>query len=242
MQTLCRIELCFGTLEYTLTRKNVRRINLRIKKDGKVCVSAHRRVPIAEIQAFIKSNEKFIYKAIRRAKSFSVEKPFGFTVGETVRFSGKDYKLFIAICNKESLSVQGGNIVLSVKRADSPDYIRRAFIKLLKDKCEETVLSFCKKAYPEYVKFGVEFPEIRFRAMSSRWGSCNYVKNVLTFNYALVCTDALCVEYVVYHEFTHFLIHNHSKEFYSRLSDFFPDCKKARNVISKEIIRKDYFM
>lgn len=50
--------------EYILEYKNVKNINLRIKS-GNVFVSASRRVPIYEIESFMKSKADFIEKAVK---------------------------------------------------------------------------------------------------------------------------------------------------------------------------------
>ena len=91
------------------------------------------------------------------------------------------------------------------------------------------VLSLCEKVYPEFEKRGVKFPEIRFRKMISQWGNCYPKKNRLTFSTNLMYAPSECVEYVVCHEFTHFLVPNHSKEFYEELSAVCSDWKVRRN-------------
>ncbi|MEG1620531.1 MAG: hypothetical protein RR322_01340, partial [Oscillospiraceae bacterium] len=49
-------------IEYSLTRKKVKNINLRIKPDGKVYISADKKVPIAVIENFIVKNFNSIIK------------------------------------------------------------------------------------------------------------------------------------------------------------------------------------
>ena len=54
------------SLEYELTYKNVKNINLRIKPDGSICVSANKRVPQRTIDGFILSKAGFILKAQKK--------------------------------------------------------------------------------------------------------------------------------------------------------------------------------
>ena len=51
-------------IEYILTRKNVKNINLRVKADGKVYVSANRFVPKRVIDEFVNSKKEFILNAL----------------------------------------------------------------------------------------------------------------------------------------------------------------------------------
>ena len=52
-------------INYTLHIKNVKNINLRIKPDGSVHVSANRFVKRSVIDEFVKSKETFILKALK---------------------------------------------------------------------------------------------------------------------------------------------------------------------------------
>ena len=99
--------------------------------------------------------------------------------------------------------------------------------------CKETITSLCQNIYPKFEKYGVSFPIIRFRNMISRWGSCQPKRGVLTFNYALVEAPISCIEYVVVHEFTHFLHPNHSRKFYQQLSMFMPDWEERKRILEK---------
>ena len=49
-------------IRYVLTRKNVKNINLRIRSDGSVAVSAPRRVSTEEIEAFVSRRQAWIEK------------------------------------------------------------------------------------------------------------------------------------------------------------------------------------
>lgn len=53
-------------IRYHLERKTVKNLNLRIKRDGTVFVSAHSRVPVREIDRFVQSKAAYIQNAIRK--------------------------------------------------------------------------------------------------------------------------------------------------------------------------------
>ena len=42
-----------GGVEYELTRRRVRNLNIRVRTDGSVAVSAPRRVPLSSVDAFV---------------------------------------------------------------------------------------------------------------------------------------------------------------------------------------------
>ena len=51
-----------------LTRKQVKYINLRIKSNGEIAVSAHRRVPATYVDKFVESKAPFILEALERVE------------------------------------------------------------------------------------------------------------------------------------------------------------------------------
>lgn len=124
------------------------------------------------------------------------------------------------------------------------------------DKCKETeriklteyfteeelkgeVTAFCEKVYPYYEKMGIQMPLIKFRKMVSRWGSCNKQKGIITFSTNLRFTPPDCVRYVIWHEFTHLIVPNHSKSFYKELEAVCPDWKRCRHIMKSIIISKE---
>ena len=86
---------CNNTIiKYKLTYKNVKNINLRIKADGTINVSASKRVPQAIIDEFVKSKSEFIFKALERFKNVS-------TSPKKQYFTEDDVKLVILnLCDK----------------------------------------------------------------------------------------------------------------------------------------------
>ena len=173
-------------LYYNLQYKKVKNINLRIKPDGTIHVSANKRVSQNVIDDFIISKADFILKTLEKYDNAS-QKP------QKQYFTEKEI--------------------------------------------QDVILKLCKKTYPYFEKEGINYPQIKFRKMVSRWGSCHSVKGILTFNTNLMYAPIECVEYVVLHEFTHFLQPNHSSLFYKELSKICPDWKELRKTLKEVNIR-----
>ncbi len=53
-------------ISYTLTRKSVKNINLRIKMSGEICVSAAKSVPLSVIEDFMQRKASWILSALRK--------------------------------------------------------------------------------------------------------------------------------------------------------------------------------
>lgn len=173
-------------IKYDLQYKKVKNINLRIKPDGSIHVSASKRVSQKVIDEFILSKADFILKALDKYAN-RTEKP-------RVQYFAED-------------EIRG------------------------------FILELCEKIHPYFEKFGVQYPTIKFRRMVSQWGNCHSQKGVLTFNTNLMYAPIECIEYVIAHEFTHFLQPNHSSKFYDELAKIMPDWKTRRQKLKSISIR-----
>lgn len=222
-------------VEYELQRKDVKNINLRIKADRTIFVSANPRVPDEVIEEFIRSKSDYILKALAHYEELAryAPKPKQYVDGESFRIFGHDRRLKVMEGKKNNVDHDESYITLTVKDPTDRELKQKLMDRWLNSICKDTIQSLCEAVYPKFQKYGVEFPSIRYRNMISRWGSCQPKRGVLTFNYALVEAPISCVEYVVVHEFTHFLQPNHSRNFYQQLAMFMPDWEERKKILEK---------
>jgi hypothetical protein len=66
-------------------------------------------------------------------------------------------------------------------------------------------------------------PTVRFRSMTSRYGSCCKAKASITLNKVLADLPLECAEYVAAHELAHLVEANHSRRFYQVLDTVMSD-------------------
>ena len=83
-------------------------------------------------------------------------------------------------------------------------------------------VSIAKKCFSDLPEF-----ELKFRKMKTRWGVCYTKKNSISISSYLIHYPFECLEYIIVHELTHFIVPNHSKRFYNIVSSNMPDYKKA---------------
>lgn len=82
-------------ITYELTRKKVKNINLRIKPDGTVHVSASTAVTIAVIERFIRKRADFILGAIDKFNAKNENKKTLFVSGEKLSLLGTQHILYV---------------------------------------------------------------------------------------------------------------------------------------------------
>lgn len=74
--------------------------------------------------------------------------------------------------------------------------------------------------------------KLKVRKMKTRWGVCNRRLNTITLNSELIKKDLHLLTYVIVHEMCHFYEPNHSKQFWSRVSQYYPNYKMARRELN----------
>ena len=227
------IELCGRKVQYSFQRKKVKNINLRIKLDGLVTVSANSRVPVRAVENFIRSKESYIISALERFEAAAVAVPVSseYADGERLCLFGEIVTLRIRP-GSAGVHCLDGELVLYVRGESDAGRRERILSAWLRKRCVETVTELCREQYAAFADSGMAFPELKFRRMSRRWGSCMPQKNILTFNTALVGVPISCIEFVVAHEFTHFLRPDHSSEFYKKLTALMPDWPERKKLLS----------
>ena len=224
------VEADGNAISYMLERKPVKNINLRIRADQCVYVSAPKDVAAKMVDAFVVEKSAYILRALKKFKDRNRESTLenNFVNGETVKFLGRNLRLKVKNASRSKVESDESYVTLYVKDVQDADLKKRVLETWLRKKCKDEITAICKKVYPQVKKYGVAFPEIQLREMVSRWGSCSPKKGFMTFNTALIAMPVSCIEYVVTHEFTHFLYPNHSKKFYQQLATFMPDWEERK--------------
>lgn len=168
-----------GTIEYQLTYKKVKNLNMRLHADSTIHVSAPKRVPLSEIDRFVASKEQWIMRAKKRLQ----------------------------------------NQIVIPKNQHSNEECLALFTKI------------SDQIYPMFAAQIGEKPELRVRWMKTRWGVCYPAKHRITLNQQLYEKPLAAIEYIIVHEYMHFLYPNHQKEFHEAMKAAMPDYKIRRNLL-----------
>lgn len=224
-------------ISYEFERKQVKNLNLRIKADQSIYVSANEKVSEKTVEDFLFSKADYILNALEKYAEIAkyAPKPKEYVDGETFTFLGRELRLKV-IKGKNQVTSDESYITLSVNDPNNFERKKRMMERYTKTMCMEVLSNICEAVYPKFQKYGVDYPALRFRNMVSRWGSCQPKRKVLTFNIALVEAPISCIEYVVVHEFTHFLEPNHSRRFYQKLAMFMPDWQERKAILEKKYL------
>ena len=225
-------------ITYTLEQKPVKNLNLRIRKNGSVYVSASPLVPVQEIDDFVVRKGQYIIRSMeqfRQIQQYQPE-PKRYVSGETFYFQGRGVRLKVSQDQKESVISDGVYLFLNVKDPEDYEKKRRMVTKYLDQQCREVFQGELDHLYPVFRKYNVEKPQLRIRDMDTRWGSCLAKKGIITLNKRLLEAPRNCIQYVVMHELCHLVHPNHSKIFYQFLTMMMPDWKQRKEALDNDMI------
>lgn len=218
-------------LDYVLERKRVKNLNLRVRPDGSLYVSCPPRVPLSRVEDFLRAEARRILSALARREAAARRHPVPEHWAEGERLSVWGTPVVLRFIRGRGAELRGGELWLGVRDPGEEEQRRRAVERWQRQDCEARLTALSRRVYPAFAARGVAWPELRFRRMTSRWGSCQPKKGVVTYNLRLGELPEACALYVAAHEFTHFLQPNHSPAFYAELARVLPDWAERRALL-----------
>jgi len=161
--------------------------------------------------------------------------PKEFVSGETHYFLGRPYRLKIEFGKKSKINIVDKFIEIEISNLTDTAKTKNLVISWYKNNAKEILSKRFLKYLPDFINSGTPYPELNFRKMKRRWGSCSN-KNVIILNTELIKADLYCIDYVVVHELCHLIHHGHNKKFYQLLQTKMPDWKTRKKQLEKTII------
>lgn len=226
-----------GDIEYIFERKNIKNINLRIRHNGSIFVSVPENVAENIADSFVISKCRYIRNAVDNFESNEIPKAeMKYVSGENVTLLGKNMRISIIKDAEEYVNTDGIYVYIHVRRPDYYNRKKNLLNNWLNEQCVIIFNEVMHEVHQKFIPYGVDYPQLKLRNMTSRWGSCLPNKGIITLNKRLIEAPKNCIEYVVYHEFCHFIHPNHSKQFYSLLQVMLPDWRESKRFLENSIV------
>lgn len=234
------IEIEKGNIvQVELVRKNVKNINLTIRPDLTIFVSAKPSLPIESIEEYIKSKSSWIVKRIGRFKATKSENTISheYVSGESYKYLGKQYRLDLELTlSSERVMLTDRYIKLFVKNKNKKSTKSRLMDEWYRKRAKTIFEDSLDRIYKMIESHIIKKPSMEFKVMKKRWGSCLRNKNVVLLNLELIKAPVYCIDYVVLHELVHFIHRNHDSKFYEMLTVLMPDWKQRKEILDEEIV------
>ncbi|MCH5316462.1 MAG: DUF45 domain-containing protein [Eubacterium sp.] len=219
-------------IEYDIERKDVKNINLRVKADCTVAVSANNSVPKSVIDDFVSQNADRILRAIRKINRKNSNLPT-FESGTRIKLLGTEYALQVNESDKNYYSIGTSKILFFVHNSEIFENREAVYNMLLYDISKRVFPKLLKECYPPFEAYCKGIPELNIKFLKAQWGNCYAGRNLITLNAKLAAYSESVIRSVIYHEYCHFVHQNHSAEYYKVLSSVMPEWKKYERELKK---------
>lgn len=201
----------FNNKEYQIEviRKNNKNTYLRVK-DNKIVVTTNYLTSNRTISKLITSNKEFIDRALTKSISKSEDTSF--------KLFGREYDIIYGFKDTE---VDNNKIYTKDEKS------LNKYLSLYITNIYSKRLDYWYNIFEE----DIPVPNLKIRKMTSRWGVCNIKNHNVTLNSELSKYDIKALDYVIVHELSHFIHHNHSKDFWLLVGKYYPKYKEVRNYL-----------
>jgi len=210
-----------------IIKKDVKHINLKVKPNGEVILTAPSDSNKRDIEYVLKKRADWIDKKIAFFDAHRDNHEKEYVSGENFKYLGRNYRLkVIESTDIEGVKLQRGYLQVFVKQTANTERKKKLLRAWYSQKAQIHFMKAIEK-YKRIVKQEIE--TVRIREMKTRWGSCNPAKGFINLNLKLIEKPTECIEYVVFHELAHLVHADHSTKFYNYLSLFMPDWEKRKD-------------
>ncbi|MEG0274944.1 MAG: SprT family zinc-dependent metalloprotease [Longicatena sp.] len=215
-----KIQCASCPVQYVLVFKQVKNINMRINDAGEVVVSANPIVPKKRIDDFVASKYKWIQEhrdIVQKRNEICREDASLFML------FGQELKIKHVTGSVDRVWYDENHLYVQTKKGHNEQKVLDAFVD------QQCIYVFADIAHiTRRILKAYDLPKatIKIRRMSKRWGSCSPSKQQITLSRRLIHYPIEFIEYVVMHEFVHFIQPNHSKAFYEVIEKYMNDYKQ----------------
>lgn len=208
------------TIKYQVIIKNNKHTYFHFKPELLV-ITKNKNVPMERILNIIENEfDKFYQKLNKRIKLNSDE----------ILLFGKILSLTVIDSSKFNYEISENKIVLYKPLKLSLD---EAINKLYKQELTNKILELEPKVEIQIRKLNLELVKFKIKDVKSYYGKCFINKKEIIYSLKLAKLDPIFLEYVIYHEYSHFIEANHSKKFYQVLEKLMPNYYEVQKKLKK---------
>lgn len=174
------------------------------------------------IQGFVHSKYTWIKQQQARLAERTSDQP-KLAFGETIWFFGQRHTLVYEAGSRRSVTLQGNQLICVSPTEPNTETLKTLLENWFKQQAKHDMP---QRTYARAQQLGVmdRLNQIRFRRTKSKWGHCTSTGN-LQFNWQIMGAPEAVVDYLICHEVSHLLEHNHSKRFWQHVAALCPDYK-----------------
>jgi predicted metal-dependent hydrolase len=210
-----------SSVPYTLTRRKMKNVRLRVTADGRVTVSAPRSVSVARIDAFVREHEAFIRKRLDEVEhTRSAHYPSSYSGGDAFSYLGGRRHLLVCAAERRTAALSDDALTLYLPESAGSEEAKSLFMRWARAEAARVFTQRLNMLMPHFsCKSALR---LSVRDMTTRWGSINVRRGSMSLSVHLLRCEIELIDYVITHELCHLTYPHHSPAFYTALEVHYP--------------------
>lgn len=208
-------------IKYDIKYTKSNKMSISVTKDALVKIRYHKSINKDRVIDYVEKHLSWIEQNFLK----NYVPPRKYVTGERYLYLGKEYRIRLALCQKEEVFLDNGDFVIYTKES-SYEHIDKLVKKFLIEQCEIVFSLILDKCFREMSNYLTKFPKLEIKGYKRRWGCCYPKEFRVILNMRLIHVPVYLIEYVMYHELCHFVYDNHQKDFHDLLKKFVPTERK----------------
>ena len=212
-----------GTYPLNIKRSAKRRTIEIIVRNGGVDLMLPNFVPRAEGMAFVRSKDNWIRRTLaRQAAVEAARQTKQYVDGEAFEFLGRPYPLRLYLTTKPSAQLVNDYLYVGIRerhRGSKSEAIKKQVWSWYQ---QQALTLLTDKTKRLAAQIGRECIGVKLRRTKTKWGHCTR-DGEIQYNWQIVVAPEPVVDYLVAHEVSHLVHHNHGKRFWRHVEKLCPD-------------------
>jgi len=222
-----------GEVDLDIVRSSRRTVALYVKPGGTLLVRAPWYVPVPVLMQFVRQKTGWIERQMKKLKDV---KPVGETTpindGSVIPFMGRQLTVKVSAGSRTTAAIDENNLLLIIAGGISSERITALTGAWYHLEAKEHFTARTVELAALHSKLIPAPGPVNVRRMKRRWGTCHSNRSIW-LNSELIKKDPELIDYVIIHELSHLVHHNHGREYYDLLGSLVPNFRELRKRLQK---------
>ncbi len=226
-----------GVMTVELSRKNIKKIRLRVFPSSIIRLSVPLDTPVEYIDNLLREKTPWIKKQLESfEQTKTIEKEDTIRTGTSTKILGRQLQIKVEKSLRKRIIKDDGKLIVYTTKPKDQANIDTQFNNWWQKNAKIYFHEVLQRLYPIVEKHEIAPPTIKVKKMQTLWGSCSRKNHIINLNYYLYKAPIPCIEYVIFHELIHFLHPRHDKDFYAMMTIYMPDWLERKKILDYEIV------
>ena len=218
--------------------KDISNMYLRVLNNNTLKVTCNKYIDEMTIISFLNRKAKWIIKTRDKLIDIKNNNVIG-VVNNKIFYYNKPYNVLLIYSNNYSYKVINNTLCIYIKNkfdlditelnlrfsydSDLQKYIINIFYRLSEKELSSKVDELRIQWDNVMKDYRVNLPKIEYKNLKNAWGYCKSAKSYIVLNNQLIHKEIEFIDQVLWHEYCHLILPNHSKRFYELFAKYKPN-------------------